>query len=64
MEYRLLDNAPLDQSPLKYVVFNIAFGLLPIRHEKHIHRQERVGQIKHALVKQLGIDLSEYQLCI
>ena len=32
MEYRLLDNAPLDQIPPKYVVFNIAFGLVPIKH--------------------------------
>lgn len=64
MEYRLLDNAPLDQSPPKFVIFNIAYGLMPIKHEKFIHKQERVGQIKHGLVKDLGIDLSEYQICI
>ena len=37
---------------------------MPIKHEKFIHKQERVGQIKHGLVKDLGIDLSEYQICI
>ena len=64
MEYRLLDNAPLDYSPSKQVTFNISFGLLPIKYDKHVKKQDRVAQIKNSLSKDLKIDLSEYQICL
>ena len=58
LEYRLLDNAPLDYSLNKEVTFNISFGLLPIKYDKHVKKQDRVGQIKYSLAKDLNIDLS------
>jgi hypothetical protein len=64
LEYRLLDNPPLDCSPPKEVTFNLSCGLLPMKYERHIKRQDRVGQIKYAIAKDLKIDLSEYQICL
>ena len=51
LEYRLLDNPPLDESPSKEVIFNISYGLLPMKYEKHIKKQDRVGQIKYSFSK-------------
>ena len=64
IEYRLLDNAPMDCTPLKEVTFNISFGLLPIKYDKHIKKQDRIGQIKYNLSKDLNVDLNEYQICL
>ena len=35
-----------------------------MKYEKHIRKQDRVGQIKYTLSKELNIDLSEYQICM